>query len=63
VLPSSLLRTKVRAKLWSAAETDPGQPLPLLVVHDGPEYAEYSSLVRLLDHLVASASCLRSVSR
>ena len=53
VLPSSLLRTKVTAKLWSAAETDPGQPLPLLVVHDGPEYAEYSSLVRLLDHLVA----------
>ena len=52
-LPSSLLRTKVTAKIWSAAETDPAQPLPLLVVHDGPEYAEYSSLVRLLDHLVA----------
>src|SRR6266540_4311710 len=26
------------------------RPLPL--VHDGPEYADYSSLVRLLDHLV-----------
>jgi enterochelin esterase-like enzyme len=52
-LPSRLLRTTVRALLWSAAETDPAQPLPLLVVHDGPEYAEYSSLLRLLDHLVA----------
>jgi enterochelin esterase family protein len=26
--------------------------MPLLIVHDGPEYAEYSSLLRLLDHLV-----------
>jgi enterochelin esterase-like enzyme len=52
-LPSRLLRTTVRALLWSAAETDPAQPLPLLVVHDGPEYAEYCSLPRLLDHLVA----------
>ena len=52
-LPSRLLRTTVRAQVWAAAETDPQQPLPLLVVHDGPEYAEYSSLLRLLDHLVA----------
>jgi enterochelin esterase-like enzyme len=38
--------------LWSAADTDPERPLPLLLVHDGPEYADYSALVRLLDHLV-----------
>jgi enterochelin esterase-like enzyme len=38
--------------LWSAADTDPDRPLPLLLVHDGPEYADYSALVRLLDHLV-----------
>ena len=43
----------VDAFLWSAAETDPGEPVPLLLVHDGPEYAEYCSLLRLLDHLVA----------
>ena len=42
----------VPALLWSAADTDPERPLPLLIVHDGPEYAHYSSLVRLLDHLV-----------
>ena len=52
-LQSRLLRTTVRAQVWAAADTDPRQRLPLLVVHDGPEYAEYSSLLRLLDHLVA----------
>jgi enterochelin esterase-like enzyme len=52
-LSSRLLRTTVKGLLWSAAEADPARPLPLLVVHDGPEYAEYSSLLRLLDHLVA----------
>jgi enterochelin esterase-like enzyme len=51
-LESVRLRTTVPALLWSAADTDPSEPLPLLVVHDGPEYAEYSSLLRLLDHLV-----------
>jgi enterochelin esterase-like enzyme len=53
-LRSGRLRTVFPALLWSAAETDPRLPLPLLVVHDGPEYAEYSSLLRLLDHLVDS---------
>src|SRR5581483_4630540 len=39
--------------LWSAAETEPERPLPLVLVHDGPEYAAFSSLLRLFDHLVA----------
>jgi enterochelin esterase-like enzyme len=52
-LPSRLLRTSVAATLWSSADSDPAEPLPLLVVHDGPEYAEHSQLLRLLDHLVA----------
>jgi enterochelin esterase family protein len=51
-LASDRLREVVPAVLWSAADTDPAQPLPLLVVHDGPEYGAYSALVRLLDHLV-----------
>jgi enterochelin esterase family protein len=45
-------RLRVNAIVWTAAEATDG-PLPLLLVHDGPEYAEYSSLLRLLDHLVA----------
>jgi enterochelin esterase family protein len=52
-LESRLLRTSVDALLWSAADSDPAAPLPLLLVHDGPQYAEYSQLLRLLDHLVA----------
>jgi enterochelin esterase-like enzyme len=48
----SRLGRVVPALLWSAAETDPRSPLPLLVVHDGPEYSRYASLLRLLDHLV-----------
>jgi enterochelin esterase-like enzyme len=50
---SRRLRATLDGLLWSAADTDPAEPLPLLVVHDGPEYAEYSSLLRLLDHLVS----------
>jgi enterochelin esterase-like enzyme len=51
-LPTVRLHTVLPALLWSAADTDPERPLPLLLVHDGPEYAEYSQLLRLLDHLV-----------
>ncbi len=34
--------------LYSTPEP-PGQDAPLLVVHDGPEYAEYAALTRFLD--------------
>jgi enterochelin esterase-like enzyme len=51
-LESRRLRSGVGGLLWAPAESDPGEPLPLLVVHDGPEYAEYADLLRLLDHLV-----------
>ena len=51
-LPSARLGA-VQALLWSPASTDEDAPLPLLVVHDGPEYARYSSLLELLDYLAA----------
>jgi enterochelin esterase-like enzyme len=54
-LESRLLRTAVDGILWSPADTDPDEPLPLLVLHDGPEYAKFSSVLRLFDHLVAFA--------
>ena len=47
------LRANVRGLLWSPPDTDPREPLPLLVVHDGPEYAEYAGLVRLLESATA----------
>ena len=53
LLASRLLRTSVDALVWSPAETDSGARLPLVLVHDGPEYAEFSRLLRLFDHLVA----------
>ena len=52
-LESARLRATVEGLLWSPADSDPDEPLPLLVAHDGPEYAEYSDLLRLLDRLVA----------
>ena len=39
----------VQGLLWSPSGADPGEPLPLLVVRDGPEYAAYSDLVHFLD--------------
>jgi enterochelin esterase-like enzyme len=51
-------RLAVTALLWSAADTDPDEPMPLLLAHDGPEYAEYCSLLRLFDHLVAFSELL-----
>lgn len=51
-------RLAVTALVWSPVDTDPDQPLPLLLVHDGPEYAEYCSLLRLFDHLTAFGELL-----
>ena len=50
---SRLLHGDVRGLLWASADADPDEPLPLLVVHDGPEYATYSALVRMLDSAAA----------
>ena len=50
---SRLLRSDVRGFVWSAHGVEPETLLPLLVVHDGPEYAEHSSLLRMLDSAVA----------
>src|SRR5262249_28540796 len=52
-LGSPLLQTTVQAFLWSAAGLDPAARAPLLLVHDGPEFARFSSLLRLFDHVVA----------
>jgi len=44
------LGAPMQAHVWTSEGTAPEEPLPLLVVHDGPEYAEYSCLLRFLDH-------------
>jgi enterochelin esterase-like enzyme len=50
-VPSRVLGARVRVELWRS----PGgrrrrraQPLPMLVVHDGPEYASYAALLDFL---------------
>jgi enterochelin esterase-like enzyme len=52
-VPVRGLRGTVDVLAWAPADADPTEPLPLLIVHDGPEYAEFSQLVRFLDHAVA----------
>ena len=52
-LRSRRLRGSVRTMVWAAAGAEPGRPLPLLLVHDGTETAELTSLVRFLDSLAA----------
>jgi enterochelin esterase-like enzyme len=50
---SRLLRTDVEGLLWSADGSDRETALPMLYVHDGPEYAEHSQLLRLFDSAIA----------
>jgi enterochelin esterase-like enzyme len=50
---SPLLRADVTGELWTAHGAERDASLPLLVVHDGPEYAEHASLLRLLDSAIA----------
>lgn len=50
---SRLLRAEMRGLLWSAHGADAETPLPMLYVHDGPEYAEHSQLLRLFDSAIA----------
>jgi enterochelin esterase-like enzyme len=38
------LGAKVRIILWSPADADPVEPLPLLAAHDGPEYDRLAAL-------------------
>lgn len=46
---SERLDAAVAIQIWTAASATPETPLPLLLAHDGPEYALYSSLLALLD--------------
>src|SRR5262245_5403156 len=54
-LPTRALKTSVTALLWSPAGLARGVSELLLLVHDGPEFARYSNLLRLFDHMVGAA--------
>jgi enterochelin esterase family protein len=53
-LPSERLRATVHGLVWRPDGTEPDEPLPLLVAHDGPEYAEHSALAEHLAAIVAA---------
>jgi len=50
------LRASLPVVLWSSHGADEGRPFPLLVAHDGPEYAEFSKVVMLLDRKTTEGS-------
>ena len=55
-VPSRVLGARVPVEVWRSPggrRRRPGDPLPMLVVHDGPEYARYAAL---LDFLTAATA-------
>ena len=44
----------VTGQIWSPADSGPGDRLPLLVSHDGPEFAAHAALTRYVGALVAA---------
>jgi enterochelin esterase-like enzyme len=40
------LGANVRVRIWSPADAEPAEQLPLLAVHDGPEYQRLAALTR-----------------
>ena len=52
-LESAHLGGRIRVRLWRHGGWDEPRPLPLLVVHDGPEYEDHASLVAMLEQMTA----------
>jgi enterochelin esterase-like enzyme len=50
-IPAPLLDHPVEARVWTPE--DPGEPLPLLVAHDGPEYDRLAGLTGFVAALIA----------
>ena len=47
-LPAPPLGAEISVRTWSPAGAPDDEPLPLLVVHDGPEYDSLASIIRYL---------------
>lgn len=48
------LGADVEVALWSPEGTEPAEPLPLLLAHDGPELATYAGLSRFTAAMIAA---------
>jgi enterochelin esterase-like enzyme len=51
---SRSLGSTVHGQLWSPESLDPTEPAPLLVAHDGPEYARLAALTQFVAELVGT---------
>lgn len=51
---SKILRSRVQVIVWTSPGAPASHPLPMLIAHDGPELAQYSSLLHMLAVTVAS---------
>ena len=49
-------RTTMTGVLWSPEDLAPDKPAPMLVVHDGPEYATLAGLTHYLGALIAAGT-------
>jgi enterochelin esterase family protein len=54
LVPSCYLRAEIEVRVWTPADADPADELPLLVAHDGPEYAALAGLTTYAAALTAS---------
>ena len=52
LIPARAIRSKLRTVIWTSPGHASDAPLPLLVAHDGPEYAHYSALIDFLEAMV-----------
>lgn len=48
-IKSRAVRSRVEGLIWSSAGTTSDEQLPMLIAHDGPEYATLSGLTHFLD--------------
>jgi len=53
-VPSRLLNAEVPVRLWLPADAQPEEPLPLLLVHDGPDYDASAGLTGFAAAMVAA---------
>ena len=53
MITSHAMQEEIHGLLWRSHGTNQRQSVPLLIVHDGPEFAEHAWLLRFLDHMVA----------
>jgi enterochelin esterase-like enzyme len=58
-VPAGALDADVEVELWSPGDAPDGEPLPLLVAHDGPEFDQLAALTRYCAAQIAAGTLPR----